>query len=264
MCRVKVTGFEVRLAANQGAGHTAHVRKRSEVGRAIKQLTDSTSATDPVSCGQSVHDLLSQDIGSKTCIDSKFSLSVVMTFKLIFQITSELLHADSIEIFDEVPSEPDALVRIVVLVIRISVGNRHFENLADDSSEEDCFLLTIVLGGPKVRKEFLIEEILNSRFSVFLLLTRCELLLKPLHRLLGTLDTIFLIVLDIVDIRDGVFHRLDWASNCSENLLVILHTECPHQQDDWYRGGPSAGNLHHQHPIAALLDIQGLSNTILL
>ena len=54
--RVQVTSFKVRLTANQWRGYTAHVGKSSEVGRTVKQLADTRTSTDPISCSECVHD----------------------------------------------------------------------------------------------------------------------------------------------------------------------------------------------------------------
>jgi len=49
-----------------------------------------------------------------------------------------------------------------------------------------------------MRKEFLVEEVLDSRLSVFLLLSGCELLLEPGDCFFFCLDGVLIVVLDVV------------------------------------------------------------------
>ena len=57
LSRVKVTGFEVRLASNQRRRNTTHVGKRSQIGGSVEQLADTGSPTDPVTSCKSVQNL---------------------------------------------------------------------------------------------------------------------------------------------------------------------------------------------------------------
>ena len=71
----------------------------------------------------------------------------MVSLELVFEISSELLHADSEQILHEVASQTDALVGVVVLVVRVSAGDGHLEHLSHDAPQEDCFLLTVLHRG---------------------------------------------------------------------------------------------------------------------
>ncbi len=62
---VKVTGFEVRLAADQRGGYTAHVRESGQVSGSVQQLAHTRAASDPVSCGEGVHDFARENVGAQ-------------------------------------------------------------------------------------------------------------------------------------------------------------------------------------------------------
>ncbi len=115
-----------------------------------------------------------------------------------------------------------------------------------------------------MRKEFLVEEVLDSRLSVLLLLSGCELLLEPCNRLILCLDGILFVVLDVIEVGDGVLHRLNWACDCSEDLLIVLHTQRPHEEYDWNRRSAGAWNLYHQHTVTSLLDVDRLAYAVTL
>ena len=109
----------------QAGRDTPHVRKGCKVGGAVKQLADTGAATDPVSCGQGVHDFAGEDVRSKTRRDLEFSLSVVVALKLVLEVSSELTGRDSEEVFNEVACKADSLVGVVVLIVGVSTFNCH-------------------------------------------------------------------------------------------------------------------------------------------
>ena len=66
-------------------------------------------------------------------------LTVVVSLELVLQITSELVHRNTEEIFDEITSQSN-VEGIVILVIRLSIRDGHLENLTNDAPEEDGLL----------------------------------------------------------------------------------------------------------------------------
>ena len=126
-----------------------------------------------------MHDLGSQDIRSQAGGDFQLSLSIVVTLKLVLQVTSKLSRGHTEQIFDEVTGEANTLVCVVVLVVWLTVGEGHFEDLANNAAKEDSLLLASTRLVAQVRKEFTIEQLVDSLFSVFTLLTGCEFLLQP-------------------------------------------------------------------------------------
>ena len=125
-----------------------------------------------------MHDLGGQDVRTQTRGNLQVSLSIVMTLELILQVTCELLHRNAEQIFDEVASQTDTLVGIVVLVIGFLVFDGHLKDLSNDAAEEDGLLLSIASSfhfrwifisiqtfllilfrerGFKVRKQFLVQ-----------------------------------------------------------------------------------------------------------
>ena len=94
-----------------------------------------------------MHDLLSQHVRPKAGVDSQLALAVVMSLELVFEVTSELLQTDAEQVLDQISSETNTLVCVVILIVRITVSDSHLKDLADDAPEEDCFLLAIL--GPR-------------------------------------------------------------------------------------------------------------------
>ena len=93
---------------------------------------------------------------------------------MILEVSSELAGGDAEKVLDEVACEANALVGVMVLVVWVSAFNSHLKDLADDASEENCLLLAILGSRTEVRKKFLVEEVLHSSLTVFLLLTSSE------------------------------------------------------------------------------------------
>ena len=125
-----------------------------------------------------MHDLGGQDVRTQTRGNLQVSLSIVMALELILQVTCELLHRNAEQIFDEVASQTDTLVGIVVLVIGFLVLDGHLKDLSNDAAQEDGLLLSIASSfhfrwifiiiqtfllilfrerGFKVRKQFLVQ-----------------------------------------------------------------------------------------------------------
>ena len=177
LCRVQITCFEVRLTSNKRRSNTAHVREGCKVGCSVEQLADTRSATDPVTSCKCVHDLGGQNIRAQAGGDFQLSLAVVVALKLVLQVTSKLSRGHTEQIFDEVTGEANTLVCIVVLVVWLTVGEGHFEDLANNAAKEDCLLLASARLVAQVRKEFTIEQLVDPLLSVFTLLTGCEFLL---------------------------------------------------------------------------------------
>jgi hypothetical protein len=63
--RVKVSSFEVRLATDQWRGDTAHVGEGGQVGSSVQQLAHARATSDPVSCGEGVHDFAGENVGAE-------------------------------------------------------------------------------------------------------------------------------------------------------------------------------------------------------
>jgi hypothetical protein len=80
----------------------------------------------------------------------------------------------------------------VVLVVRRAVGEGHLKDLADDSANEDGFLLAVGRGVPEVRKQFLVEQGVDPLLAVLTLLSCGEFLLKPFVGLRRVLGGVFL------------------------------------------------------------------------
>ena len=262
--RVQISCFEVRLASHKRGGDTPHVRKGCKVGGAVKQLADTGAATDPVSCGQGVHDFAGEDVRPKTRRDFEFPLSVVVALKLVLEVSSELAGRDSEEVFDEVARKADSLVGVVVLVAGVSTFNRHFENLAHDSAEVDGFLLSVFGLVAKVREQLAVKQLVDTCFTVFLLLTCGEFLFQPLMAFFGGDDLVFFVVVYFVDVGNDVLERVRVPCNGLEDVLVVFNTESSHQQHNGNGRGSSGADLDHQHTISALFDGEWLSHTVFL
>ena len=115
-----------------------------------------------------------------------------------------------------------------------------------------------------MREEFLVKQILDAGLAVLLLLPGCEFLLEPSDCLLLCLDAVLIVILDVVEVGDGVLHRRDGACDRREYLPVVLHPQRSHQEYDWDCRGTRAWNLDHQHAIASLLDVYRLAHTVAL
>ena len=272
------------LASYERTGHATKVGERREVGGSVQQLTDTRSTTDPVAGGERVHDLRGQDVRAKAGGDLQFPLAVVVSLELVLQVTSELVHRDTEEILDEITRQSNTLVGIVILVIRLSIRDGHFENLSNDAPEEDGLLLPVRFIITKMGKQFTVEHLGDAQLTVFLLLSGRELLLEPCMCLVEILHFVvpgFVLVslgpwlvptwvllrgtfLDLVDVGDDVLERLLGTLDGLEDLLVRLDPKRPHQENDWNRRGTSGADLDHQHAISSLLDGQGLASPILL
>ena len=122
---VQITGLEVRLTADKRAGNPAHVRQSCKEGGSVKKLAYTTSATDPIPSCKSVHDLGCQHVRTQTGGNLEVSLAIVVTLKLVLEIASQLLQRDAEQILNQVTSQTDTLVWLVVLVVGFRVGDCH-------------------------------------------------------------------------------------------------------------------------------------------
>ena len=261
---VQVTCLEVRLAADQRAGHAAHVRKRGKEGGAVQKLAHTAASTDPIPGGQRVHDLGGQHVGAEAGTDAEFALAVVVALELVLEVASELSSGHAEKVLDQVASEANALVGVVVLVVGCLVGQRHFEHLTDDAAHEDGLLLAVGGGVAEVRQELTVEELVDALLTVLTLLAGGELLLKPLVGFLGVHRVVLFVVVDFVDVGHDVLEGLSGAGDGGENLLIVVDAKGTHQQDHGDGGRAGRADLHHEHAVTTLFDGEGLAHTVLL
>jgi len=227
-------------------------------------LAHTRSATDPVTCCECVHNLGSQDVRSQAGGDFQLSLAVVVTLELVLEVTSKLSRGHTEQIFDEVTSEANTLVCVVVLVVWLTVGEGHFKDLADNSAKEDSLLLSSARLVAQVRKEFTIEQLVDSLLSVFTLLTGCEFLLQPFVSFGHGLNRVLFVVVDFVEVCNDVLERLSWSSNSLEHFLVVLDTKCTHEENHGDSGCSSGADLDHEHTVTSLLNVEWLAHTVFL
>ena len=154
---------------------------------------------------------------------------------MILEVSSELAGGDAEKVLDEVACKANALVGVMVLVVWFLVIKCHFENLSDDSSEEDSFLLSVFSLVTKVRKEFSVEELVYSCFTVFLLLSSGEFLLQPFVGFVSTLYVVIafllFITVNFVDVCYDVLECLLRTRDSSEYFLVCLLYTSPSPRD---------------------------------
>ena len=115
-----------------------------------------------------------------------------------------------------------------------------------------------------MRKKFTVEELVNTGFSVFLLLSSCEFLLQPFVGFRFTLDFELLVVVDFVDVGNDELEGLLWTGDSGKHLLVVFNTEGTHEENNRNRGGSSCTDLDHEHTISALFNREWLTHTVLL
>ena len=152
----------------------------------------------------------------------------------------------------------------MVLVVWFLVVQSHLKDLADNTAEEDSLLLSVFRLVTQVREEFTVEKLVNTCFSVFLLLSSCEFLLQPLIGFRLALDFELFVVVDFVDVGNDELECLLWTGDSGKHFLVVFDTEGTHEENNRNRGGSSSANLDHEHTISALFDGERLTHTVLL
>ena len=191
-----------------------------------------------------------------------------MSLKLVLEVTSKLSGGNTEQIFDKIPCESNTLVCVVVLVVRFLIVESHFEDLTNDTSEEDCLFLSVFWLVTEVRKQFSVEELVHTGFSVLFLLSCSEFLLQPFICFTSVLDVVFtflvFVSVDLVDVGNDELERLLGARNGSEYFLVSFDTERSHQQNNWNWGCSGSADLDHEHTISTLFNGERLAHTVLL
>ena len=152
-----------------------------------------------------------------------------MAFKLILEVPSELSGGDTEQVLDEVACKADSLVGVVIFVVRVSAFYGHFKNLADDSTEVDRFLFSVLELVAKVGEEFTVEELANAGFSVFLLLSCGEFLFEPLVAFFGRDDFVLFVVVHFVDVGHDELERVGVSGNGLENMLIVFDAQGAHE-----------------------------------
>ena len=187
-----------------------------------------------------------------------------MSLKLILEVTSELSSRNTEQVFNQVTCEADTLVGVVVLVVGVTAFNGHFENLADDAAEIDSFLFTVFNLVAKVGQQFTVKQLVDTCFTVFLLLASGEFLLQPLVAFFSSDHFVFFVVVDFVDVGNDELEGICVSSDSLENLLVVFNAECTHEHDNGNCGGTSSADLDHEHSVTALFNSKWLSHTVFL
>ena len=152
----------------------------------------------------------------------------------------------------------------MVLVVGVSAFDGHLENLANDASKVDGFLLTVLNLVTQVREKFAVEELAHTSLAVFFLLACSEFLFQPLVAFFGGDDLVLLVVVHFVDVGHDVLERVRVSCNGLEDVLVVFNTEGTHEQNHGDSGGAGGADLDHQHPVSALLDGQRFAHTVFL
>ena len=152
-----------------------------------------------------------------------------MAFKLILEVPSELSGGDTEQVLDEVACEADSLVGVVVFVVRVSAFDGHFKNLADDSTEVDRFLFSVLELVAKVGEEFTVEKLANAGLSVLLLLPRGEFLFQPLMAFFSRDDFLLFVVVHFVDVGHDELERVGVSGDGLENILIVFDAEGTHE-----------------------------------
>ena len=188
----------------------------------------------------------------------------MVSLKLILEVTSELTSRHTEEVLNQVSSQANSLVGVVVLVVGVTSFNGHFEDLTDNTAEVDGFLFPVFDLVAQVREKFSIKKLVDTSLSVLLLLACCEFLFQPLVAFIGGDNLVFFVVVHLVDVGDDVLERIRVSSNGLEDVLVVFDTKGSHQQND--RNGRRTGgaDLDHQHTVSALFDGQWLAHTVFL
>tara|TARA_B100001142_G_scaffold285485_1_gene299816 strand:- start:105 stop:419 length:315 start_codon:yes stop_codon:yes gene_type:complete len=104
MSGVKITGLKVGLTTDKRARHASHMREGSEICGPVEKLTNTTPAPNPITGRKSVHNLRLENIRAQATANLQIALSIVVAFKLILEIASKLLKANTEEILHEISS----------------------------------------------------------------------------------------------------------------------------------------------------------------
>ena len=191
-----------------------------------------------------------------------------MSLKLVLEVTSELSGGNTEQILDEISCESNTLVGVVVLVVRFLVVESHFENLANNTSEENRLFLSVFWLVAKVRKQLSVEELVYTRFTILFLLTCSEFLLQPFVCFASILDVVFTLLVFVtvhfVDVGNDELERLLGTRNGSEYFLISFDTERSHQQNNWNWSCSGSADLDHEHTISTLFNGERLAHTVLL
>ena len=240
------------------------MRECSEVGGAVQKLADAGSATNPVAGGQCVHDFGCQHVWAEAGRDLEFTLAVVVTLKLVLEVTSQLTGGNTEQVLDEVACQANALVGVVVLVVGVASFNGHFQDLTNDAAKVDGLLFAVGDLVAQVGEQLSVEELVYTCFTVFLLLACGEFLLKPLVAFFGRDHFVLFVVVDFVDVGHDELERIGVASDGLEDVLVVFNTQRTHEEHDGDSGRTGGADLDHQHTVTALLNGQGFTHAVFL
>ncbi len=152
----------------------------------------------------------------------------------------------------------------MILVVGFLIVEGHLKDLTDDTAEEDSLLLSIFWLVTQVREKFTVKQLIDTSFTVFLLLTSSKFLLQPLVGFRLAFDLKFFVVVDFVDVGNNKLECLLWTRDGSEDFLVVFDSESSHKQDnrDWCRS--SSTHFDHEHTVSSLLNGQRLAHAVLL
>ena len=227
---------------------------RGQVGGPVEQLGDSCAASDPVSCGKGVEQLVREQVGTDRGCDVHLALlPSPVSLQLVLQVLHEAAEAGPEQVLHEVTGQLEPLVGVVVLVVLLPLPEGQLQDGAGDAPEEDRLLHTVGLGVPEVRQQRPVEDALDLLGPVLLRLTGGEVPLEEQDGvLLGVVPVggVGLLVERGLDVGvDDVGHRLV-GDDGLEDLLIGLHPQRLHQGDE--RDG-TGGDGHGDHDHAVLL-----------
>ena len=152
----------------------------------------------------------------------------------------------------------------MVFVVGFTVCQSHFQNLADNTSEENSLFLTVCWLVSQVREEFTIEQLVYTLFTVFLLLTGSEFLLQPFVCFNHRLNCILFIVIHFIEVCNDILERLSRTCDCLENLLVVFNSKCTHQENDRDCSSSCCADFDHEHSVTSLFNIQWFAHSVFL
>ena len=242
--RVQVARLEVRLAPGERARHPAQVADRRHVAGPVEHLADPGAAADPVAGRERVDEPLRQKVRSDRARDAEVLLARKRAFELVLEVLEEQGERDAEQVLHQVAGELEALVRVVVLVVLAPYLEVQLEDRPRHTREVEGLLQSVVLRVAQVGEERAVEDPVDLALTVLLRLARRELLLEEDQRVLGRQDAFGWVellrdALLEVDVEQ-VLHRLDerfvqreqLSENGLEDLLVVLHPEGFHQDDE--------------------------------